>query len=72
MNVWLILPGVVLIVMCAIPILLAYEDPTPVSQRDAAFRALLLVIGLLIGVALLLEGLSGQVWGSLYEHVKHL
>lgn len=72
MNLWLVVPGVVLIVSCAIPIMLAYDDPAPANERDAALRALLLVIGVLVGVALLLEGLSGQMWGSLYEHVRHL
>jgi hypothetical protein len=59
MNLWLILPGVTLIVACSVSVFrLGIEDWEP--NRDSLFRGVLLVIAFLVGVALLFEGLQPE------------
>mgnify|MGYP001608084865 CR=1 FL=1 len=61
MNLWLVIPGVVLIVATTVPAL--FLERSNDNADTWPIRSVLAVIGLLAGIALLFEGLLGFTAG---------
>lgn len=61
MNLWLVVPGVILIVAIVITSLLL--DPVSSDTDTPPIRSILSVVGLLVGISMLFEGLLGFTAG---------